>query len=347
MTRAGPPLARPPRGQDGQREHAERQRGERQARLHRVVLEHHLQIDGQRDHHAAEGDLLEHLGGDPEPEALRGEQVRIDQRRGAGALAPHQPAGQEHERDHAERDQRAHELAALLPDQDAEHDAAHADDRERRADQVDVPVTRVGHVADQLDAGQHDGDHDGLERERDAPGQIGRDEPAEQRPDRGRDRGRRADQRVDPLLRRALEVAVDQRLHGGQQQRRADPAEDRPEDDDRRQVLRERHRHRADRVPEQPQHVGPLAADQVADLAGDEDERRGHERLERDRRLHAADRRVEIRHHRGDRDVHQRRVDDEHEHRHRQEDRQPRGARRVGHGPIVPSPGRALITPHG
>ena len=36
------------------------------------------------------------------------------------------------------------------------------------------------------------------------------------------------------------------------------------------------------------------------------------------------DRRVEIVDHRGDRHVHQRRVDDQHEHRHREEQREPR-----------------------
>ncbi len=92
----------------------------------------------------------------------------------------------------------------------------------------------------------------------------------------------------------ALEVAVDERLHRRQQQRRAEPADDRPADDDRQQALRERHRERADRVAEQAEHVRALAADQVADLAADQDERGRHERLERDRRLHAARRRVEV-----------------------------------------------------
>ena len=148
--------------------------------------------------------------------------------------------------------------------------------------------------------------------------------PSEQRPDRGGDRGRRADQRVRLLLRRALEVAVDQRLHRGQQERRAEPADDRPEDDDRGQALGERHRQGADGVAEQAQHVGPLAADEVADLAADQDERGRDQRLERDRRLDAADGRVEVLDHRRDRHVHQRRVDDEHEHRHRQQDGEPR-----------------------
>ena len=186
-----------------------------------------------------------------------------------------------------------------------------------------LPRSRVRHVADEPDAGQHDRDDDDLEQEPDAPRQVGGDEAAEQRPDRGGDRGRGPDQRVDLLLRRSFEVAVDQGLHRGQQQRGAEPTDDRPEDDDRGQALGERHRQGADGVAEQTQHVGALAPDEIADLAADQDERGRHQRLERDRRLDAADGRVEILDDRRDRDVHQRRVDDEHEHRHRQQDGQP------------------------
>jgi hypothetical protein len=106
-----------------------------------------------------------------------------------------------------------------------------------------------------------------------------------------------ADQRVHLLLRVAGEVAVDQRLHRGQEQRRSQATDDRPEDDDPGQALGQRHRQRADRVAEQAQHVRPLATDEVADLAADEDERGGHQRLEGDRRLHAADRGVQVVHH--------------------------------------------------
>ncbi len=143
--------------------------------------------------------------------------------------------------------------------------------------------------------------------------------PAEERPDGGGDRGRRADQRVGPRARSPFEVAVDEGLHRGQQQGRAEPADDRPEDDDRRQVLRERHRQRADRIGQQTQNVGSLAPDQVADLAADQDECGGDERFQRDRRLDAARGRVQVGDHRRDRHVHQRRVHHEHEHRHRQE----------------------------
>ena len=160
---------------------------------------------------------------------------------------------------------------------------------------------------------------DDLEHEPDAPRQEGGDEAAEQRSDRCGDRRRGPDQGVDPLLSRSLEVAVDEGLHGGQQERRADPTEHRPEDDDRGQALGERHRRGADGVAEQAQHVRPLAPDEVADFAADQDERGRYQRLERDGRLDAAGGRVEVPNHRRDRHVHQRCVDDEHEHRHRQQ----------------------------
>ena len=54
----------------------------------------------------------------------------------------------------------------------------------------------------------------------------------------------------------------------------------------------------ADGVAEQAQHVGPLAPEEIADLAADQDERGGYQRFERDRRLDAADRGVEILNHR-------------------------------------------------
>jgi hypothetical protein len=104
---------------------------------------------------------------------------------------------------------------------------------------------------DQLDARQHDrNDHD-FKAERDPPRQVSGDEPAEQRAHRSSDRSRSPNHGVHPLLRGALEVAVDQRLHGGQQQRRAEPTHDGPEDDDRGHALGERHGCGAHGVAEQ------------------------------------------------------------------------------------------------
>ena len=107
---------------------------------------------------------------------------------------------------------------------------------ERIAPTTSTPRDPVyGHVVDEPAACEHDRDDHDLAEERDPPGQVRRDEAADERPDRGGDRRRGADQRVGPPLHRAREVAVDQRLHRRQQQRRAEPADDRPEDDDRRE----------------------------------------------------------------------------------------------------------------
>ncbi len=81
--------------------------------------------------------------------------------------------------------------------------------------------------------------------------------------------------------------------------------------------------------PSKPRTYARLRAEQVAELAAQQDEGGGHERLQRDRRLDAADGRVDVLDHCRDRHVHQRRVDDQHEHRHREQDGQPRGAGRV------------------
>ena len=233
--------------------------------------------------------------------------------------------------DGADRHQQADRLAAFLPDEDAEDEAAHADDGENRTCPVDLAGPRVGDVLDELDSAEDAENDQILEQEADAPRQIRGDETAEQRPDRRGDRGRGADQRVGPLPGGALEVSVNQGLHRRQQKRRAEAPEDRPEDDDRDQVLGERHRQRADRVAQQAEHVRPPSPDQVTDLAGDQDERGRHERLERDRGLDTADGRVQVVNHRRDRDIHQRCVDNEHEHRHREEERQQAAAlRRFG-----------------
>ena len=139
---------------------------------------------------------------------------------------------------------------------------------------------------------------------------------------------RGADERVDLRLHLALEVAVDQRLHRGEVERGAEPADDGPEDEDRDHALGEHHRERADRVEDHADHVGALAAEEIADLAADEDEGGGHERLDRHRRLDGAHGRVEVLDDGRDRHVHQRRVDDEDEHRRRQQDAEERRASR-------------------
>jgi len=108
----------------------------------------------------------------------------------------------------------------------------------------------------------------------------------------------------------------------GSRKRSAQPTKHCPEDDDRGQALGERHRKGTDGVAEQTQNVGALAAEEIADLAAYQDERGGHKRLERDRGLDTADGCADVLNHRSDRNVHQRCIDDEHEHRHRQQEGQ-------------------------
>src|SRR4029453_2211421 len=125
MILLGASVAGLPPGQQRDREHAQRQRREREARLERVVLEHHLEVDRERDHHPAERDLLERLARDPEPEVLRREEADVEECRLALALPPLQPPHERPERDETRSDERDDGLAALLPDEDAEHEAAH------------------------------------------------------------------------------------------------------------------------------------------------------------------------------------------------------------------------------
>jgi hypothetical protein len=268
----------------------------------------------------------------PSRYALDRNRSGVDQRRLPLALAPHQPPDERAQGHRSDRYQRPDRLAAFLPHEDAQHDTAHPDHREGGADDVDASVARIRHVAHQPYAGQDDRDHDALEQEGHPPRQDGGDEAAEQRADGSRDRGRGADQGVDLLLSGPMEVAVDERLHRRQEERGADPADHGPEHDDGDEVLGQRHRHGADGVAEQTEHVRPLATEQVADLAPDQDECRGDERLEGDGRLDAAHGGVEVLHDRRDRHVHQRRVDDEHEHRHREQQAEAPAARFPGRG---------------
>src|SRR5204863_9950666 len=104
-------------------------------------------------------------------------------------------------------DQRADRPAALLPDEDPEHDAAHAEGRQDRADYVDAAVARVRHVVDAAAAEEHDRDDQDLAPERHAPGEVRRDGAPDEPADGGGDRGGGADERVGAALHRSLEAS--------------------------------------------------------------------------------------------------------------------------------------------
>ena len=133
--------------------------------LHRVVLEHDLEVDRQRDHRAAERDLLEHLLRDPDPERSRVEQAR---RRAAPAcrsrLRRPQPV-----RERRQRDARRARSARRRPRRPPARRGCRARRRPCRPPTAAEPTTStprgagVGHVAHEPDPRQHDRDHDHLE----------------------------------------------------------------------------------------------------------------------------------------------------------------------------------------
>ena len=124
--RAPPPGALA--GEQRNAEHGEGQGRERQAGLQRVVAEDELQVDRERDQQSPERYLLEDPLEDPEAEQLRREQRGIEERGLALALPADEPVHERSQRSHPEHEKSRHGFAALLPDEDAEHDAAHADD---------------------------------------------------------------------------------------------------------------------------------------------------------------------------------------------------------------------------
>ena len=120
----------------------------------------------------AQGDLLEEDLGDADAEQLGGEQRRIEQRGLALALAADEPVHQAAPSPPTPiASSSADGLAALLPHEDADDEAAHADHGEERSDHVDRPVTRVRHVPDAAAAQQHGRDDERLDQEPDAPRQ--------------------------------------------------------------------------------------------------------------------------------------------------------------------------------
>ena len=116
--------------------------------------------------------------------------------------ATNQPEGKASERNCAADQNRQHVLAALLPDQDAEHDAAHTEDGQERTHDIHLSAACIRHVMHQLD--HH------LEQKGDSPGEEGGDKPPKQGSDCGRYGSRCTDECIDPLLGCSLEIAMDE-----------------------------------------------------------------------------------------------------------------------------------------
>ena len=65
-------------------------------------------------------------------------------------------------------EEQADGLAAFLPGEDAQHQTAHAEDREDGTDEVDLARAGIRHVLHESAADQDDRDDDDLQGERDA-----------------------------------------------------------------------------------------------------------------------------------------------------------------------------------
>ena len=237
------------------------------------------------DHTEARGD---HPGHDRNAE--RGDGLAVDLR---SAVRLHEPP-----------------LADL---EDAEDDQAEPGHRQRDAELVDLRTALRGRVHDHADEEQQDQHHERLAGEHDAPAEVFGREAAEQRPECGARRRYPAEDPVGDGAIASLVVAGGERRDGRNHECRAEALDQRPADQQHREVLRERRDQRADAVDDHADREGAPAAPDVTQLAAGEHEGGHRQRVTGDRRLEVVDRRVEVRRDLGQRHVHDGRVEDHHE----------------------------------
>jgi hypothetical protein len=137
---------------------------------------------------------------------------------------------------------------------------------ERCADQVEAGTVLGRGIGDPARENEDGEDDQHLVRENPAPGEVRREEPPDERPERDRDRTRSRDETVGgrPALDR--EVPGDERDDGGHDQRGADPFEERPAEQQDGETRRERGRERPGSVDDTAERECPLPADQGSDL---------------------------------------------------------------------------------
>ena len=156
---------------------------------------------------------------------------------------------------------------------------------------------------------EKDAEHqDHLAHEDPAPTGVRREQPADQRADRHGDGARRGDEPVGPRPLGAAEVRRHQRHHGRHDQRGTEPFQHRPAEDQDREGLGQGGDGRATPVDDAADHEGPLAPDDLPDLAARDHEGRHDERVEGDGELDPGDRGPDVLGHRGDGDIHDRGV---------------------------------------
>jgi hypothetical protein len=193
--------------------------------------------------------------------------------------------------------------------QDPEHDQPERDSRERGAAVVQLRrLLGLGRALHAPVDDEHRDHHRDLTDEDVPPAPGRRHVAADQRPSRDRRTRGAADHSIRERALLALVVRGGQRGDRRDDQHRAKPLDPRPADQQHREVRAERRDQRAQPVHGQAEAEGTVTPEDVAELRANEHERRHHERVHRDRALHASHRRVQVCHDLRDRDVHHARI---------------------------------------
>ncbi len=219
-------------------------------------------------------------------------------------------AGGDHERGQGEAERLDRGVVRFEPApvarlQDAEHDQRQTGRREHAPHPVEARCASLPFgLADQFRPEQDSDRDDHLADEDQPPGEVGGHPSTEDRADRDAGAGDPAEDAVGDRSVRSLVVAGDQRDHRRQDQRRADPLQDRPAERQRGHAPGGGGQPRPDAVDAEADREGPSPPPDVAELAAGQHQPRHHQRVEGDHRLDRRHRGVEVVDQLGDRDVH-------------------------------------------
>ena len=203
---------------------------------------------------------------------------------------------------------RLHESPRARP-QNAVDNETETDRGQARPDEIEPNASlgrSVRHPPRQGEDHEHDDD---LADENQTPREVRGEETTDQGTRSHRDGAGRRHQPVSARPFGAREVRRHQRDDRRHDQRRADSFEDRPPDDQHRETRRDRGREGTAPVDDTADGKGALAAEDLADLAAGDHERRHDQRVEGDGRLDPSDTRADVLGDGRDRDVHDRAVE--------------------------------------
>ena len=202
---------------------------------------------------------------------------------------------------------RLHDTPRSRPD-DPVDDGAEAQGGKEGPDQVEADTAfgrRVGHPQAERQDPDHDDDFAGKDP---APAGVGGEEAADERTDSDSDGTGGGDQAIGPWPLARAEVRRHQRDDGRHDQHRAEPFEEGPAEQQHPERARDRGRERPTAVDHAADHEGPLAAQDLTDLAARDHEGSHHQCVHGDGQLNSGHGGPDVLGHRRDRDVHDRRV---------------------------------------